>query len=97
MAYFVDRVVICDAYKEPDKHYQLLAAGKSKLLEGRRPSMRFIASASAVRGGIRDIVGREAVLFEDLSSKAETNDFVNQLRNEVRECFDRIAVVYNAR
>ena len=85
MAYFVDRVVICDAYKEPDKHYQLLAAGKSKLLEGRRPSMRFIASASAVRGGIRDIVGREAVLFEDLSSKAETNDFVNQLRNEVRE------------
>jgi type III restriction enzyme len=84
MAYFVDHVVVCDAYKEPDKHYELLAGGKSKLLEGRRPSMRFIASASAARGGIRDIVGREAVLFQDLSSNTETNDFVNQLRAEVR-------------
>lgn len=85
MAYFVDRVVICDAYKEPDKHYQLLAGGKSKLQEGRRPSMRFVASASATRGGIRDIVGREAVLFEDLSANTETNDFVNQLRPEIRD------------
>jgi len=27
MAYFVDRVVICDAYREPDKHYRLLPGG----------------------------------------------------------------------
>lgn len=26
MAYVVDRVVICDAFREPDKHYQLLYA-----------------------------------------------------------------------
>jgi hypothetical protein len=30
MAYLVDRVVICDAFREPDKHYQLLAGVKSK-------------------------------------------------------------------
>ena len=29
MAYFVDRVVICEAFEEPDKHYQLLSGGRS--------------------------------------------------------------------
>ena len=37
MAYFVDKVVICDAYKEPDQHYQLLAGGRSQLVTKRRP------------------------------------------------------------
>ncbi len=41
MAYIVDRVVICDAFREPDKHYQLLPGGKSKLVRQRRPSMRW--------------------------------------------------------
>jgi DNA polymerase III epsilon subunit-like protein len=27
MAYVVDRVVVCDAFREPDKHYQLLSGG----------------------------------------------------------------------
>jgi len=85
MAYFVDRVVICDAFKEPDKHYQLLTGGRSQLVNDRRPSMRFVASAAAARGGIGGIVGREASLFEDLSSFSEKNDFVNQLRGEIRE------------
>ena len=40
-AYVVDRVVICDAFREPDKHYQLLSGGKSKLTQGRRPSVGF--------------------------------------------------------
>src|SRR5262249_18425254 len=31
------------------------------------------------------IVGREATLFEDLSASSETNDFVNQLRTDVRQ------------
>ena len=31
MAYVVDRVVICDAFREPDQHYQLLPGGKSRL------------------------------------------------------------------
>jgi len=84
MAYFVDRVVICEAFKEPDKHYQLLSGGRSQLVNNRRPSMRFIAGANAARGGIGGIVGREASLFEDLSSGSEKNEFVNQLRDEVR-------------
>lgn len=86
MAYVVDRVVVCDAYKEPDKHYQLLPGGRSKLVEGRRPSMRFLASAKDVKGGIAGIVGREAQLFDDLSAAGATekNEFVNQLRDEVR-------------
>ncbi|MBI4454924.1 MAG: DEAD/DEAH box helicase family protein [Acidobacteria bacterium] len=86
MAYIVDRVVICDAFREPDKHYQLLAGGKSKLVQGRRPSMRFLASAKDVKGGIAGVVGKEAGLFEDLlASSEQRNDFVNQLRDEVRE------------
>lgn len=85
MAYFVDRVVICEAFQEPDKHYQLLSGGRSQLVNDRRPSMRFIGGASAARGGIGGIVGREATLFEDLSSSSEKNEVVNQLRDEVRE------------
>ncbi len=85
MAYFVDRVVICEAFEEPDQHYQLLSGGRSQLVSGRRPSMRFIGGASGARGGIGGIVGREATLFEDLSSSSEKNEVVNQLRDEVRE------------
>jgi type III restriction enzyme len=85
MAYVVDRVVICDAFREPDKHYQLLSGGKSKLAQGRRPSVRFLASARDVKGGIAGVVGKEASLFEDmLASSEQQNDFVNQLRGEVR-------------
>ena len=85
MAYFVDRVVICEAFEEPDKHYQLLSGGRSQLVNDRRPSMRFIAASGGARGGIGGIVGREAALFEDLSSCSEKNEVVNQLREEVRE------------
>ena len=85
MAYIVDRVVICDAFREPDKHYQLLTGGRSKLAQGRRPSVRFLASAKDVKGGIAGVVGKEAGLFEDmLASSEQHNDFVNQLRDEVR-------------
>ncbi len=85
MAYVVDRVVICDAFREPDAHYELLPGGRSKRVATRRPSMRFLASAKDVKGGIAGVVGKEAQLFDDLSaSAAELNDFVNQLRDEVR-------------
>jgi len=85
MAYVVDRVVICDAFQEPERHYQLLTGGRSKLAAGRRPSMRFLASAKDVKGGIASVVGREAGLFEDLlASSEQRNDFVIQLREEVR-------------
>ncbi|MBM4185624.1 MAG: hypothetical protein FJ207_15630 [Gemmatimonadetes bacterium] len=85
MAYVVDRVVICDAFREPERHYQLLSGGRSKLAAGRRPSTRFIASAKDVKGGIAGVVGKQARLFEDLLASSEhKNDFVNQLRDEVR-------------
>ena len=79
MAYVVDRVVICDAYREPDRHYQLLPGGRSKLVLERRPSMRFLSSAKDVKGGIAGVVGKEASLFEDLlTSTEQRNDYVNQ-------------------
>jgi hypothetical protein len=85
MAYVVDRVVICDAFEEPGRHYQLLTGGRSKLAEGRRLSMRFLASAKDTKGGIAGVVGKEAGLFEDLlASSEQRNDFVNQLREDVR-------------
>ena len=86
MAYVVDRVVICDAFREPDHHYQLLAGGKSKLTPGRRPSARgFSPPARDVKGGIGGVIGKEAGLFEDMLASAEhRNDFVNQLRDDVR-------------
>jgi hypothetical protein len=86
MAYLVDRVVICDAFREPDKHYQLLPGGRSRLKDGRRSSVRFLASAKDVQGGISAVVGREATLFEDLLIQGEQmNDFINNLRDEVRD------------
>ena len=86
VAYVVDRVVICDAFREPDKHYQLLPGGKSRLKEGRRSSVRFLASARDVKGGIAAVAGREATLFEDLLVEGEQmNDFINRLRDEVRD------------
>jgi len=85
MAYVVDRVVICDAFHEPERDYQLLPGGRSKRVETRRPSMHFLASAKDVKGGIAGVVGKEAQIFEDLSAAAaEQNEFVNQLRDEVR-------------
>ena len=85
MAYVVDRVVICDAFRSRTSTTSFFPAGKSKLVEGRRPSMRFLASAKDVKGGIAGVVGKEAGLFEDmLASSEQQNDFVNQLRDEVR-------------
>jgi adenine-specific DNA-methyltransferase len=54
-----DRVVICDAFREPDQYYQLLAGGRSKLARGRRPSMRFLASAKDTKGRQRPAPGYE--------------------------------------
>jgi len=89
MGYLVDRVVICDAFAEPEAHYQLLPGGKSRRVAGRRPSMRFLASARDAKGGIAGVVGKEASLFEDmLASLEQRNDFVNGPRDEVCEWRD---------
>ena len=88
MAYVVDRVVVCDAFSEPDKHYQLLPGGRSRLVDYRRPSMRFLASAKDVRGGISGVVGKQAGLFDDLSAAAaDKNEFVNVNRRGIRTPF----------
>ncbi|MDI6872058.1 MAG: DEAD/DEAH box helicase family protein [Bacillota bacterium] len=85
MAYVVDRVVVCDAFREPDKHYLILPGGKSRLVEGRRPSKRFLASAKEVKGGLAGILAKQANLFEDnLEAIQEENTFVNALRDELR-------------
>lgn len=84
--YVVDRVVICDAFLEPDRHYQLLPGGKSKLVPQRRPSLRYRASAKQVKGGVAGVVGKEATLFEDMTAADEQlNQFVNNLREDVRQ------------
>lgn len=84
MAYFVDKVVICDAFAEPDKHYQLLSGGRSQLVQKRRPSMSFVATNAATRAGIGGVVGDQASLFESMASQVEENEFVNQLREEIK-------------
>lgn len=84
--YVVDRVVICDAYREPERHYDLLPGGRSKLEEGRRPSLRYRAAARQVKGGAAGVASKEAGHFEDMSAADEQlNDFVNGLRDEVRQ------------
>src|ERR1700737_3308434 len=84
--YVVDRVVICDAYREPERHYELLPGARSHLKDGRRPSLRYRASARQVKGGVAGVVGKEASLFADmLAAEEQLNDFVNGLRVEVRE------------
>ncbi|MDG6949873.1 MAG: DEAD/DEAH box helicase family protein [Nitrososphaerota archaeon] len=88
MAYFVDRVVICDAYEEPERFYELMPGGRTQLVEGRRrPSMR-LKFASDVGGTrtLENLLGDQTTL--DGSSETpnrELNDFVNGLREEVRE------------
>src|SRR5262249_28706338 len=55
------------------------------LKDGRRSSVRFLASAKDTQGGIAAVVGREATLFEDMLVQGEQiNDFINGLRDEVR-------------
>ncbi len=84
--YVVDRVVICDAFREPNRHYRLLPGGKSRLVDGRRPSMRFRATAKDTKGGIAGIVGKAEALFEEMGAgEEEQNETVNRLRDEIRE------------
>ena len=85
MAYFVDRVVICDAYAPPDRHYEILPGGRSKLTVGRRPSKRYVVGGREARGGIGTIVGPDPGLFDDEVEAANEvrNECVNELREKV--------------
>ena len=86
MGYVVDRVVICDAYREPDCHYEILPGGRSRRAEGRRPSKRYLVGGREARRGIAGVVGEAATLFdEQAAANEERNEFVNELRAKVRE------------
>jgi type III restriction enzyme len=83
--YVVERVVICDAFKEPNRHYELQPGGRSKLVKGRRPSMRFRATAREAKAGIAGVIGKKTALFEELTvADEEQNETVNRLREEVQ-------------
>lgn len=85
MAYVVDRVVICDAFREPDRHYEILPGGRSRLTPGRRPSKRYVVGGREGRKGIGAVIGDAATLFDDQVAGNELqNDFVNELRGKVR-------------
>lgn len=86
MAFVVDRVIICDAYAEPDRHYELLHGGRSRAKEGRRPSQRLVvAGRVAVKAGIKGVAGAQAALLEEAQAlPMEENAFVTKLRDEVR-------------
>jgi len=85
MGYVVDRVVICDAFREPDRHYEILAGGRSKLVPARRPSKRYIVGGREARKGIAGVVGEAPTLFdEQAAANEERNEFVNDLRQKVR-------------
>lgn len=88
MVYFVDRVVICDAYEEPNRFYELLPGGRTQLIEGhRRPSMRlkFASDAGSARI-LENLLGSQTTLDSSMETpNRELNNFVNSLRDEVRE------------
>jgi type III restriction enzyme len=55
------------------------------LVESRRPSIRFLASAKEPRRGLTGIVGKQSSLIHDMGVTEEhRNEFVNNLRDEVR-------------
>ena len=77
--------MISDAYLEPDRHYQLLPGGRSKLVDERRLSKWYRAAARERKGGIEAVIGQQTTLVEDnLLENERLNDFVNELRDSLR-------------
>ena len=54
MAHVVDRVVICDAFREPDKHYQLLPGGKVQA-QGRAAALCPVPGVGARRAMVKPL------------------------------------------
>lgn len=80
----VDKVVINDPYAEPTRYYSF-DTGAPQLTEGRRPSMRYLASGKSLDKAQREQLKAQTRLF---SSGIEENTLINELRNEVREWRD---------
>ena len=90
MAYYVDRVVIADAFEEPKHHYKILADGRSKRVEGRRPSLTVKDAAKdlrAVRAAAAE--GTQETLIDELLYEEQENELINELRDEVGEWRDQ--------
>lgn len=86
MAYFVEKVVVCDAFAEPAQHYRILANGSSKLVEGRRPSLTIKAEKRQLKKGIAGAqADPQQTLLEEALFQEEENEAVNLLRAEVRD------------
>ena len=84
MAYFVDRVVVANAFEEPPQHYRILLDGTSKLTEGRRPSVSIKADKSQLKRGVAGAKAyAQPTLIEESLFEEEPNVFVNELRAEV--------------
>lgn len=77
----VDRVVINAAFSEPTRYYSF-DSGLPQLTEGRRPSMRYLASGKSLDKQQREQLKAQTRLF---SSGIEQNRFINELRGELRE------------
>jgi type III restriction enzyme len=87
---FVDRVVICDAFAEPDLHYQMLTDGSSRRVVGRRPSGTILDRARSAARGVAALKAEAAQTlgFQEPLFEIEENTFINALRDELREWRD---------
>ena len=64
MAYVVDRVVICDALREPDKHYQLMPGGKVQA-QGRAAALCPVPGVGARRAMVRPLRENDEALVNE--------------------------------
>ena len=80
-AYYVDKVVICDAFSEPVAHYQTVGGGRAARTVGRRPSQRVAGVAPGGKG-----TQPQVQLFGGIGGTDPDllNDEVNRLREQVR-------------
>lgn len=86
MAYFVEKVVVSDAFEEPTHHYRILADGSSKLVAERRPSVTIKADRRLLKKGIAGAqADAQPTLLEEALFEEEANEAINLLRLEVRD------------
>lgn len=77
----VDKVVINDPFAEPCQYYAF-DTGVPQLAQGRRPSMRYLASGKSLDKAQREQLKAQTRLF---SSGIEENEFINEMRIDLRD------------
>ena len=87
MTNFVDRVVICDAFTEPDQHYEMLSDGSSRRLPIRRASGTVLDRAKTTARGVAALKAEASATlgFQEPLFDIEESAFINSLREELRE------------